>query len=323
MNKLKFLAVGALALLVLFLMGKWWSDARFFSAYDHDLPLNPRVEELRTEPGYTMTKLYFDGEPGETVPTLLAQPKDASSPMPCIVFLHGIGQEKEFLDDIAPIYCPSGFAIVTFDQYTRGERRLPKDASALTKLTAFKTRAAKTVVDTRRLLDYLAQRPDIAQDRIYLLGVSYGAVTGSTAMALDKRLAAGVLMYGGGDFSILLNSPAVNDDLGAFAGIVKPLTSWYLRPSDPILYVAGIAPRPVLFQNGSRDSIVVPAAGKALADAAKDPKEVVWYDSEHVGLDEAHTRKVLDDARVWLLKQDDPFRKVAEGAQAAGIANAA
>ena len=48
------------------------------------------------------------------------------------------------------------------------------------------------------------------------MGASYGAVTGSTVMAKDKRLRAGIMVYGGGDFNKLLDSYA--NHLGVAVG---------------------------------------------------------------------------------------------------------
>ena len=68
--------------------------------------------------------------------------------------------------------------------------------------------------------------------------------------------------------------------------------------------MGGIAPRPVLFQHGTHDILIPTPAAEAFQEAAREPKAITWYDSNHVGMDEAHTRKVLDEAISWLVKQD-------------------
>jgi hypothetical protein len=50
------------------------------------------------------------------------------------------------------------------------------------------------------------------------------------------------------------------------------------------------------------------AAGEALQKAAGEPKKITWYDSDHVGIDLEHTKRVLRDALQWLLEQDEPLR---------------
>lgn len=244
------------------------------------------------------TKLSFEGIAGERVPTLLVRPK-GNGPFPCVIFLHGIGQKKEFLDDICEPFLNAGYAMVTFDQYTRGERRL-KESNWLNGAMALRRRGALTVIETRRLVDYLVNRPDIAADRLYLVGASYGAITGSTAAAFEPRIRAVVLTYGGGDLRRLFASKEATKELGRWTGLVACLSAYVMAPGDPIQYIKGISPRPVLFQNGTHDSLIPTESAKALYEAAAEPKEIVWYDSDHIGLDWKHAVRVLNETIAWL-----------------------
>jgi dienelactone hydrolase len=264
--------------------------------------------------------------------------KRTGKKLPAVIFLHGIGQNKNFLKEITSPFNQTGFALLCFDQYTQGERKLRGKQSFLARCKAFTQRAAKTVDETRRLLDYLSTHPDIDPQRIYLVGASYGAVTGTTVMAKDKRLRAGVLVYGGGDFRKLLHSYANHLGVAAALGLIDgrnlnpekpplpkltssqerkvrlligciiPVVRYFLGAADPIHYAGRISPTPVYFQNGTHDVLVPAAAGKALQDAAREPKKITWYESDHVGIDLEHTRRVLEDGLKWLLEQDDSFR---------------
>jgi dienelactone hydrolase len=237
----------------------------------------------------------------------MAMPLESDPPAPCVIFLHGIGQSKSFLDEISQPFVDEGFAMVTFDQYTRGERdvELPwwREASA------FRQRAALTVLETRRLVDFLETRNDIDKKRIYLVGASYGAITGATAVAMETRIKAAVMVYGGGDLPLLLAGDAITQEfetgnLGFLRGPITALTAWYLAPSDPVLYVGNVAPRPLLFQNGTRDQLIPTDAAQAFFDAANEPKEQRWYEGDHIGLDEDTVRQVLDEALEWVKQQD-------------------
>jgi dienelactone hydrolase len=275
------------------------ADAAYFDGYDAAAPLNAQVWDDSSSFDYRRIAFTFDGLPGQPVPAILGVPKDDEA-FPCVIFLHGIGQDKSFHDEIAPIFTEAGFAIATFDQYTRGERKLDDGANLFEEALALRRRAALTVLETRRLVDYLITRNDIDPDRIYLLGASFGAITGSTAAAFEPRIRAAVLTYGGGDFSKLFASREAKAALGPLHGPVAALTGYLMAPADPVQYVADIAPRPVLLQNGEGDGIIPPSAARALQDAAAQPKKVVWYDGDHIGLDEDHVRRVLDDTIEWL-----------------------
>ena len=95
-------------------------------------------------------------------------------------------------------------------------------------------------------------------------------------------------------------------------GLIKPFASHFLGVADPIHYADQISPTPVYFQNGTRDVLVAAAAGKALQDAAREPKKITWYESDHVGIDVEQTKQVLADGLKWLLEQDNPLRAPAE-----------
>ena len=349
-KKVLKIAAGVLLTLVVvlgLLLGllKAYTDAHYFDNYDPKAPLNVTVLETQQvdketpEKSYVITKFTFDGYKGEKVPTFMAMPlKRTGKKLPAIIFLHGIGQNKNFLKDITAPFNECGFAFLSFDQYMQGERKLPDKVSGLATARAFKERPAKTINETRRLIDYLADNPDIDPQRIYLVGASYGAITGCTVMAMDKRIRAGILVYGGGNLGKLLDSTASH--LGVAAGLgmidaknidperpplpvltafqqrvascviacVVPAGRYYLGVADPIHYVGKISPTPVYFQNGRYDVLVPAAAGQALQDAAKEPKKITWYDSDHVGIDVGQTVQVLRDALKWLLEQDDALR---------------
>jgi dienelactone hydrolase len=279
------------------------SDARFYDDYNPSAPLAVTLRETTEAPDYRLEDFVFDGVPGMAVPTLMALPLDGAGPYPCVIFLHGIGQKKDFLTEIAAPYTRAGFAFVSSDQYTRGERKLDTN-NPLKEALGLRRRSALNVIETRRLVDYLVTRPDIAADRLYLVGASFGAITGATAVAFEPRIAAAVMTYGGGDIDKLLSSESAASELGWLHWPVKTLAVYLTAPSDPVKYVGLVAPRPLLFQNGTHDSMIPMAAADALFEAANEPKERTLYDSDHVGLDEENTRAVLDESLRWIVKID-------------------
>lgn len=305
---LKRILIGLLCVLVVLLIGasiakaRW--DSHFLDGYDASAPLNERVESEDLYEGFDLVKFSFDGVPGLRVPTYLAKPVQPPGLLPCIIFLHGIGQDKDFLKEIAKRFTDAGFAFCSFDQYTRGERKLPKSGQ-LDGMLALRRRAALNIIETRRLVDYLSSRPDIASDRIYLVGASFGAITGSNAAAFEPRIRATVLTYGGGHLPTLLNSEVGRKEAGSWITAFAYFGAFLMAPSDPILHVDKISPRPVLMQIGTHDTVVPPESGRLLFEAAAQPKELVEYDSDHIGLDEANTIKVLDDSIAWLKRQDE------------------
>lgn len=312
------------AVVVLLLITKIWADKTYFSDYNPNLPFNVRVQEaavvadtielfgIERPRHYEKVLFSIDARPNEPIPVLLTLPAERSGRVPVIVFLHGIGQSKGFLEQICTPFNEQGFAMACFDQSMQGERKVR--GGAWETAVAFRKRPWKTINDTRRLIDYLQTHPDIDPERVYLVGASYGAITGTTAIAFDERIRAGVLVVGGGNIRVMLDAPlikgGVNNSLLHWAG--KQLVAFIMKPADPIRYARGTAGRPILMQNGSEDILVTPDAGKELYKALGDPKEIRWYPCDHPGLrneDATIIVQILDDGLNWLLEQDKPFRE--------------
>jgi len=305
------IGLAGVGLVALFAGLKVYLDSTYFRGYQPSAPFNIEIVEDRETPAGRRIKFYYDGFKGERVPAVMVRPALASGRLPCVVFLHGIGNDKEFMarHQLDEPFVRAGFAFVCFDQLTRGERKL-KESSGWSKAAAFRVRAAHTVNDTRRLLDYLSTRTDIAPSRMYLCGASYGAMTGTVATALDERIQAAVLIYGGGDLRKLLSADMVRREMGP-RFLPAYLAAWYFGSVfDPVRYAARISPRPILFQNGKADTVVPPAAARALYDAAREPKRILWYEGDHLGknrdLDVTTAQQVLTDAIRFLQRVDKP-----------------
>jgi dienelactone hydrolase len=291
------------------------AHAHYFDDYDPALPFNVEVAEQTPKEGYRLEKFYFESRPGERVPTLMTFPLESKGKLPLILFLHGIGQKKDFIEDITLPFTVNGFAMACFDQAMQGERKLPKEATAMESAKAFFNRPWKTVNDARRFLDYVATRDDIDMNRIYLVGASYGAITGSTFAAFDPRVKAAALVYGAGNIKEMLNARMINEEIAKEYPKLTPLlpyarafAAYLLDPADPIYYIDKIAPRPVLIQNGKDDGLIATIAAEQFQAKAGEPKTLKWYEGDHIGLDAATVALVLKDGLNWLVEQDKEGR---------------
>jgi len=311
-----------LAVLVMALWGfKAYLDNGFIDRYDGNVPLMALeggievVEDVKEVFGIEVTRNYrrqelsFEARPGEAVPTLITLPSDAEGPHPAIVFVHGSGQSKGFIEEISTPFNEAGFAMVSYDQHMRGTRRVDGN---LRQALAWRERAWKTVADTRRLIDYLETRPDIDADRIYLVGASWGAITGSTVVAQDKRIKAAVLVVGGGDINTMLAAPLIKDNIpGPVLALARPVVRYLMSAADPVNYAHLATPTPVLMQCGEDDQLVSPEAGEALFAALSEPKELRWYPIDHPGLrreDGPEILRMLDEGLAWLDAHDKQHR---------------
>ncbi|NLV46000.1 MAG: prolyl oligopeptidase family serine peptidase [Candidatus Hydrogenedentes bacterium] len=314
------LLIAAAALAVV----KHQSDKHFYEGYSPDYPLNAKEEppEPVTDSveafgemlpaRYTRQQFVFDSTPGERVPALLTLPldhKEAAPPLPAIILVHGSHQEKEFLEQISTPFNEAGFAMVCFDQYMRGGRKAEK--GVLGAAFAFRDRCRKTVHEIQRMIDYLETRPEIDSSRIYLIGASYGAITGAVAVARDKRIRAAALVVGGGNFSLLAKAPEVREAIPTWLHpLTAPMMKLLAGPADPIHHAAQTAGTPILMLNGSKDGVVSPEAGKALYVVLGEPKEIRWYPVNHPDREEngKEVLRMLSDGLAWMVEQDAAFR---------------
>lgn len=285
-------------------------DAASLFEYDRDLPLLQKEEPVEDKGTYTQQKVSFLSINNHRVPAVLAMPKDKKEEkVPCVIVMHGLGGNKNQMAALFGLsLLKAGFAAIAIDAELHGDRS-PEWKPQLFGKNAYTTRnmLAQTIVDVRRTVDYLQQRPDIDPDRISYLGFSMGSILGSTACGVDKRIKAPVLCLGGGGWKTLLDSsslPPLKEALKADPDTVKRLLG-AMDSVDPVHFVSGIAPRPVLFIHGDADKVVPPESAKLLHNAAGDPKEVMWYKGDHVpaGLE---LPKVLARITTWLTEHLKP-----------------
>jgi len=67
---------------------------------------------------------------------------------------------------------------------------------------------------------------------------------------------------------------------------------------DPIVHVSNLSPAPVFFQFGTDDPHVPKKRAEEFFAAAKEPKEIKWYETGH-GLD----MEAAVDRKDWLKKE--------------------
>jgi fermentation-respiration switch protein FrsA (DUF1100 family) len=272
-----------------------------FYAYDAALPLQPEVEVLRETPTLREEHVVFSSAHDERVPALLWLPATGQAPYPCVVTLHGIGMTKEDIRPLAALLVPAGMAVLAYDAQYHGERK--RDAESILSPLIYRSRDAlvQTVVDGRRVVDYLLTRPEIDPQRIGLVGLSLGGILGGVLAGEEPRFKAVALVVAGGGWGDILrlsrNAAAV---ALRNAGLEPAAAQAALDPVDPIHFVARIPPRPLLFINGRKDEIIpVPASQALQALAAAPSTEVQWLEAGHT-LAPAAPALLLVWLRQWL-----------------------
>lgn len=253
-------------------------------AIDHAKALEPKEEIVAEADDHVQYRVEFNGIKDDRVPAYVyvpkRKPKD-KTPLPAILLQYGAGGNKktDYIVAIAKQFAARGYLVVTIDSPGCGERRgKEKDADPLGIGLMSNERVMHFCGDYSRAVDYLCARADVDKERVGYVGISWGAITGITYCAYDPRIKAVGAMVGGGNFLGLYTPKSI--EKAANAGS---------KSSDPVVHVARIAPRPLLFINVTKDQMILRMWAESLHKAAGPGAKVVWLETDHFfnGLDRA------------------------------------
>ena len=150
--------------------------------------------------------------------------------------------------------------------------------------------AYRTVAGGLVAVDVLVRDERLDPRRTLLLGASLGSIFATIDGAIDKRVPLVILVHGGADLRATLDA-----ELRSVPAVVRPLLVRIARiPVDtfePTRYVARIAPRRLLMIAARDDWRFPPAAVLAFFNHARQPKELRWTNTVHVG---ARNQRVVD-----------------------------
>jgi dienelactone hydrolase len=177
-----------------------------------------------------------------------------------------------------------GYAAVWLERrrslFGEDDDRAPAD------LAAFAADLEGFVSDARRLVGWLATRPEVDADRLATAGVSLGGILAATTLALEPRLQAGFFVMAGGGLPEILRVSQDGDVVrfrergiasGAFADAeelarkARPFTD----PMDPLTWADRIDPERVLLVSARFDRVIPEDRTRALWQAMGRPRWLV------------------------------------------------
>ena len=273
------------------------NELRRMFDYDENAPLDIREVGVIKRNGVRIHDITYASPKGGRITAYLVVPA-ARGCFAGVLFGHwGNGTRTEFLPE-AMLYARAGVVSLLVDDL--GARPAPWRRNAPgTEPEAVRNNFIQSVVDLRRGIDLLRARSDVDINRIAYVGHSSGARWGAILSAVDKRLKTVVLMAGvPTEATIFMESD--DPDFVNFRNTTpkEQLDNYFriVRSLDAINYVPHGAPTPLLFQFARFEQYFNEAAMRRYAEAASEPKRVLWYDTGH-GLNDI--RPLVDRAN-WL-----------------------
>jgi beta-lactamase class A len=271
--------------------------------YDAKASLDIQDKIIEDFDGGTLHDITYASPKGGPVAAYLVVPK-AKGPFAAIVFGHwGNGTRAEFLPE-AKLYARAG-AVSLIPDYP-WDRADPwhKTPNHYDKPELDREIEIQAVVDLRRGIDLVLAHPDVDRKRLAYVGHSYGAQWGSILSSVDKRMKTSVLMAGvaeNGDIFLRGSDPGI---IGLRKSRPAGQFERYAQVTgdiDAIHFVGNAAPIPMLLQFANFEQYFDKTSMEHYAEAASDPKKVLYYDTGH----DLNDPQALKDRYDWLQKQID------------------
>ena len=253
--------------------------------YDRNAPLEIQESIAEKRGAAIIHDLSYASPTLGRVSAYLTEPAEKSR-CPAIIFLHwGQGDRATFLSE-ALAYAESGVASLLVDESPLRHFPMPNQMTP----DGARAYVVQCVTDLRRGVDLLVSRNSIDADRIGYVGHSLGASMGGQFAGVEKRVKAHILMAGYADMSRHLAEMSqrfFQTPREGFLRVVEPL--------DGMHFVGDAAPSAILFQFALRDEVITKDDVDLYFNAARQPKEIRWYDAGH-----EFNQAALIDRVAWL-----------------------
>ena len=224
---------------------------------------SPSVRSQRPVPGGRRLEVELRSRDAE-IPGVLLLP-ERPAPMPAALLLHGFSSRKEHLSEsVGAALLSRGIASLAIDLPLHGARSDLAEAQSARNPLAIVKLWRLALAESRLALRYLESREDVDASRLALVGYSLGSFLAVMAAAEDQGVRAVVLAAGG--------------DLPEGT----PFTAMARMLADPLRAVRRLAGRPLLMIHGRHDRTVRPDQAERLFAAAREPKELRWWDAGHI-----------------------------------------
>jgi hypothetical protein len=251
------------------------------TSYFNYTPLSaaPKLGTVRQRPGFTMQRAEFEAPPEtnlfKTVSAFYYRP-DGAERKPALIILP-ITQGDYYTKEFAAFLAANGYVCLRYQ--SRGE--LFKIRQSPQPLLEFEATLRSYVIHVRRGLDWLARQPEVDPDRIGIMGISFGAISGMLTMEVEPRIRSGVFILGGGNLPGILTSstePSIQwiqkylrdvEDLSDDE-LLQEVSS-VVGAVDPMNYADRLDPSRILMINAWYDAVIKRRHVKQLWEKASRP----------------------------------------------------
>jgi hypothetical protein len=270
----------------------------FFSFKDHShyfrsirgtqasISIQQYAYDARTQKSW----LTINADNGFNVQAGLLAPRDSSKRYPAIILLGGKATGKYAVNYALDI---DNVVILALD-YPYAPRESYTFWTILWDVPRVRKALLDMVPSAILAADYLFSRHDVDTTRLVILGYSFGAPFVPAIVAHDRRAAAAIMVYGGGELTSMIRHNVARYESAWLSEFVGRLGGVLLHPLEPMTYADKISPTPLVMINGANDEQIPRYNTELFFHAAREPKKLIWLQSQHVRPDnEELTRRII------------------------------
>ncbi|UCC73782.1 MAG: hypothetical protein JSV86_04260 [Gemmatimonadota bacterium] len=289
-------------------MALWLSRALAFDAPDDFLRQKGELAAVEVEAAggdslYEAYRVTLASTAGYRVRGHLRVPQTVGR-WPALIIIGGVNTGRMAAELVTP---DSPYVILGLDYPWDGPTKLTW-LQFLMRVLAVRRAMLLTPSAVMLAVDYLETRSDVDSTGVVLAGASFGAQLITVVGALDERPGPVLVIYGGGDYQVLLEANLKVRPRWLRSALARA-GAWLLDPVEPLRYAAHVSPRPMILINGSLDSRIPRHSVDTLYAAARQPKRLIWLEEGHISSrNEALLERVLQ-AAVQALKEQGMWER--------------
>lgn len=265
-------------------------EAYRLQAHRFDYDLTPRADLPAS--GYAIADLKFPSpvtSPYAENNTVYAEyyRPHGPGPFPAVIVLEVLAGGEELARSTASLLAQNKVAALFVRMAYYGPRCPPNTKIRMLSTNIPRTMDAvkQSVLDCRRAVAWLEGRPEVAPDKLGIVGTSLGSFVAALTAEMEPKLSKVALLYGGGGFvDGYYDHPQAKPYTRLFEkfGGTRDDVRRMIAPVDPLTCAANLKGRDVLMIAAKRDDVVPPTMARALCDAS-GCKKIVWNDTTHIG----------------------------------------
>lgn len=256
------------------------NDLRRFFNFDPSEDLNYRVLQTIDTTDATIFNVLYTGGNQMQVTAYLIIPKNNLRRYPAVIFLHGLGQDKNaFLSNALELAGKSFASLLIDDPPARtGSQQINYQNYTEPEKDLLVHR--QSVIDVRRGIDLLQQHPKIDPDRIAFVGIDYGSWTGAIVAGVEYRILTYALIDCNSQPSLELRNSKDPQIVRIRNSITSEQLTLYeatLKKLDPIYYLGYHRNSNILFQFSQTNPAIPDSLFYKSFQVASEPKKMESY----------------------------------------------